>query len=634
MAYIGNRPLVGRYQVLDNITFNGSNTQYSLTVGGQPVLPGSAQNLLISVGGVLQAPSNAYSVSGSNILFTGAPAANAAFFGVQLGDVYGVATVANTGYTSLRQQFTASNGQTQFAISGGYVPGQVDVYRNGIKLVNGQDTNISSGANVVLSSAAANNDTIDVIGAQQITIGGATTMVRQQFTTTNNQTQFAITNGYTPGMIDVYLNGIKQIPGTDVNVSSGSNVVFNVATVNNSVVDVTGYQALSVYNGYTFRSGDTMTGTLSAPAFYANNGATDVAGYISPQPTMRNRIINGDMRIYQRSLGTVSPINTDALKYTIDRWWAYNSTSSSKFSIQQSTDAPAGFSNSLLITSLSSYTVAAADEFDFGHLIEGFNFSDMAWGTSSAKTITLSFWVKSSLIGTFGGSLMNNAYNRSYPFTYTINSANTWEQKSLTINGDTSGTWVGATNGIGLRVIFGIGIGTNKSGTAGSWATAEYETATGATSIVGTSGATFYITGVQLESGSYATPFERRNYQQELAMCQRYYQTWNPNIAIVGMTTNLAIPLNYIVTMRTVPTCTIPYTDGTFTSSGSPTGALWNPQQVLQTAATKSGTITFTWVTGSTMSGIIVATGATFSIATNWIAAGSGIGNIALTAEL
>ena len=260
-----------------------------------------------------------------------------------------------------------------------------------------------------------------------------------------------------------------------------------------------------------------MTLTTDIANFAFNAGGINTTGF------KRNRIINGDMRIYQRSLGTVSPVSTDALKYTIDRWWAYNSTASSKFSIQQSTDAPAGFSNSLLITSLSAYTVGAADEFDIGQFIEGFNFSDLAWGTSSAKTVTLSFWVKSSLTGTFGGSLMNNAYNRSYPFTYTIISANTWEQKSLTITGDTTGTWIGSTNGIGLRVIFGIGVGTNKSGTAGSWAAAEYEFATGAVSVVGTSGATFYITGVQLEVGSIATPYERQMYSDQLNQCQRYY---------------------------------------------------------------------------------------------------------------
>ena len=154
--------------------------------------------------------------------------------------------------------------------------------------------------------------------------------------------------------------------------------------------------------------------------------------------------------------------------------------------------------------------------------IEGFNFYDTQWGTANAQTITLSFWVRSSLTGTFGGALCNSAQNRSYPFSYTISSANTFEQKTITITGDTSGTWIGATNGIGVIVRFGLGVGTTYSGTAGAWAAANYSSATGATSVVGTSGATFYITGVQLEKGSAATSFDYRSIGTEFALCQRY----------------------------------------------------------------------------------------------------------------
>jgi hypothetical protein len=161
--------------------------------------------------------------------------------------------------------------------------------------------------------------------------------------------------------------------------------------------------------------------------------------------------------------------------------------------------------------------------FVIGQAIEGFNTADLDFGKATAKTVTLSFWVRSSLTGTFGGSLTNNASNRSYPFSYTINAANTWEQKSITIAGDTTGTWVGATNGVGLYVYFNLGSGSTYSGTAGAWAGSLLTAPTGATSVVGTNGATFYITGVQLEVGSTATPFERRLYNQELANCQRYY---------------------------------------------------------------------------------------------------------------
>ena len=158
-----------------------------------------------------------------------------------------------------------------------------------------------------------------------------------------------------------------------------------------------------------------------------------------------------------------------------------------------------------------------------GQNIEGFNVADLGWGSASARTVTVSFWVRSSLTGLFGGSFVNSAFNRSYPFSYTISAANTWEYKTIVVAGDTSGTWV-TDNGVGIRVIFSLGAGSSYSGTAGAWSGSYLPSATGATSVVGTNGATFYITGVQLEAGTVATPFERRSYGQELALCQRYFQ--------------------------------------------------------------------------------------------------------------
>jgi len=235
----------------------------------------------------------------------------------------------------------------------------------------------------------------------------------------------------------------------------------------------------------------------------------------------RNRIINGDMRIDQRNAGaSVTP--TDG-QYTLDRWRCLQAVSS-KYSAQQSSVAPSGFSNSFLATSLSAYSVGSSEYFVVEQIIEGFNTADLNWGTANAKTVTLSFWVYSSLTGTFGGAFRNSAANRSYPFTYTISSASTWEQKTITVAGDTTGTWVGATNGKGIEIKFGLGVGSTLSGTAGAWAGANYLSATGATSVVGTSGATWYITGVQLEVGSVATPFERRPFGTELALCQRYFE--------------------------------------------------------------------------------------------------------------
>ena len=238
---------------------------------------------------------------------------------------------------------------------------------------------------------------------------------------------------------------------------------------------------------------------------------------------LRNRLINGDMRIDQRNAGaSITPTNG---QYSVDRWACYLSQTS-KFSAQQnaaSVTPPVGFTNYLGVTSLSAYSITSTDLFLLNQNIEGLNVADLGWGTANAQTITLSFWVRSSLTGTFGGSLRNSALNRSYPFSYTITAANTWEKETITIAGDTSGTWL-TTNGVGINLALGLGVGSTYSGTAGSWSGSNFLSATGATSVVSTNGATFYITGVQLEIGTSATPFERRLYGQELANCYRYYQ--------------------------------------------------------------------------------------------------------------
>jgi len=271
----------------------------------------------------------------------------------------------------------------------------------------------------------------------------------------------------------------------------------------------------------------------------------------------KNRIINGAMVIDQRNAGASGTAND----YTVDRF-AYYGSQASKGTWQQnagSVTPPAGFVNYLGFTSSSAYSITSTDIFDFYQRIEGNNVSDLAWGTANAKTVTLSFWVYSSLTGTFGGALLNNAQTRSYPFTYTISAANTWQQISITIAGDTSGSWA-QTTGYGIQIGWGLGIGSTYSGTAGAWASATYYGATGATSVVGTNGATFYITGVQLEVGSSATGFEYVNYQTSLANCQRYYYlhaSGNSKVISLGSyynTTSIDCAVPYKVSMRTTPT--------------------------------------------------------------------------------
>ena len=286
---------------------------------------------------------------------------------------------------------------------------------------------------------------------------------------------------------------------------------------------------------------------------------------------MKNRIINGAMVIDQRYGGaSVSPA---ASQYTLDRWQAVMNAASAKYSVQQnagSVTTPTGFSNYLGATSLGAYTVAAGEIMAIQQTIEGFNIADLSWGTANAKTVTLSFQVYSSLTGTFGGAIRQGSGARSYPFTYSIPVANTWTTISVTIAGDTSGTYA-TNNTAGLLISFGMGVGSTFSGTAGSWSAGNYVSATGATSVVGTNGATFYITGVQLEVGTSATGFEYVNYQTLLANCQRYYENSNgsggtissADAYVVTASSTQFATFTYKVGKRIAPTMTYSFAGGT-----------------------------------------------------------------------
>ena len=275
----------------------------------------------------------------------------------------------------------------------------------------------------------------------------------------------------------------------------------------------------------------------------------------------KNRILNGSMMIDQRNAGaSVTPTNG---QYTIDRWNCYV-TQASKFTVQQnagSVTPPTGFTKYLGITSSSSYSVASGDYFTINQPVEGFNTADFSFGTAGASQVTVSFWVRSSLTGTFGGSLQNGNQDYCYPFNYTISSANTWEQKTVTVTAPTSGTWF-TTNQGGIYLSFALGVGSTYSGTAGSWASGLKLSATGATSVVGTSGATFYITGVQLEKGSTATSFDYRPYGTELALCQRYYYkvtspSGSASTFSLGMTESTTVTSSVVkfpISMRIAPT--------------------------------------------------------------------------------
>ena len=296
------------------------------------------------------------------------------------------------------------------------------------------------------------------------------------------------------------------------------------------------------------------------------NTAT-INGYTPTLSNMagRNRIINGDMRIDQRNNGASVSASGTASGYSVDRF-QYFVSGGGAYTLQRSSVAPTGFTNSLLITvTTADASIAAGDYYWVQQQIEGFNTADLGFGTANATAVTVSFWVRSSLTGTFSGGLENQGTggNRGYAFTFTINAANTWEYKSITIVGDTTGTWM-TDNSTGISLTFNLGTGSDRLAAAGSWVSGRAIGATGSTNLIATNGATFYITGVQLEAGSVATPFERRPYGTELALCQRYATVYGGNTVYepVGFgfgntTTSADVCVALPVQMRAVPSLTV-----------------------------------------------------------------------------
>ena len=312
----------------------------------------------------------------------------------------------------------------------------------------------------------------------------------------------------------------------------------------------------------------------------------------------RNRIINGAMEISQRGT-SFAGLTNGSNGYTLDRWfWNESGTSTAVQTVAQSTSVPSngGFTQSLQVTTTTAHSPLAADNtYRVGQSIEGFNVADLMYGTANAKTITLSFWVRSSLTGTFGGVLFNGAFDRFYVYSYTINATDTWEYKTVTIAGDTTGTWA-TNNTTGLAVEFSMGAGSNYLTTSGSWGSTRVHAPTGQVNVAGTNGATFYITGVQLEAGSVATSFERRQYGQELALCQRYYQNVVlPNGAYfyaISSAQYRRYTVSFLQEMRSAPTCTATGVTG---NSSGPTVGNVSTSSTTVAADGASGTTLVSW---------------------------------------
>ena len=341
-----------------------------------------------------------------------------------------------------------------------------------------------------------------------------------------------------------------------------------------------------------FLGNNTSLGTI--------NDAYD-AGTLVPSSTNPSLIINGDMLINQRNTVFTNPNGA----FPVDRFGVeqYVSTTTT----EQSTTAPSGYSNSLKVTNGNAYTPTSANfTYRVYQNIEGYNTAPLLFGYSSAKTVTISFWVRSSLTGTFGVALQNSAQDRSYVSTYTISQADTFEQKTITITGDVAGTWIGATNGVGLRLIFDLGSRANRETTAGSWQSGNYSRTSGCVEFNATTSATFYVTGVKLEEGSEATDFQHTSYAEELEKCQRYYYKRTPSnasgeaLSLTSANTggSNAQPWLFLpTTMRTNPTMTLTYSSlSNISAVGiARIGLDWFHLNITATAASYARVINISW---------------------------------------
>lgn len=464
----------------------------------------------------------------------------------------------------IKQQYTANGSQTDFTVTGGYYSNNLQVYLNGVLLRNGIDANVESGNTFTISPAPANGSLIDVYGISSLYANGVSSIVSQQFTANGSSNTFTVTNGYLPNQILVFLNGVKQIPGTDVTITSGNTVNFVSTPANGYIVDVYGYQTsvsyysnnlvignvsigtstISVGNssvntqiiaGNVFLNGSTLVVGNTAANVTVNNTVLSVGSNvsvsastlsignstvntvansttfaingnnISPVQSFRNKIINGHIVFDQRNGGANTTVSTNNGVYTCDRWWTQVAANTTGAIVAQTTDAPTEFNYSLKVQRVSGNT--GTSTITVGQVIESNNCFDL-----QGKIITLSFYGKA------GANLSNSSIG------VTVKTGTTSDEGMAKY---ANNTWAGTSNVIS----------TTQTVTT-SWTKYTFTTSAALGSTIkelgvsfqftptGTAGTNdwFEITGVQLEAGSVATPFEMRPIGMEMLLCQRYYE--------------------------------------------------------------------------------------------------------------
>jgi hypothetical protein len=371
-------------------------------------------------------------------------------------------------------------------------------------------------------------------------------------------------------------NPLKIVKGTEIDTEFN-----NIATSISTKADSTSVQPL-----------DTELTTLAG---MSSDRATFLAG--TEGFGFRNRIINGDMRIDQRNAGaSVQADGAGVRAYAADRFYVDRSININTLTAQQVSTAPTGFTKSFQVTAnASTSSPGTTDAARLVHAIEGFNVADLGWGASGAQSITLTFWVRASVTGNYGVGLSNAAANRSYVASFTVSAANTWEQKTITIPGDTAGTWATDNSG-GIFLQWDLGVGTSLSTTAGTWSGSYFYGLTGGVKLVANASATFFITGVQLEAGSVATPFERRDYGRELIMCQRYFEIGKVFTYVADIGGYVTNP--YSVVKRTTPTIVVSQsTDWTAAAAGTTTmgSGAWNTDATIGIYNPSTSHVGCTW---------------------------------------